>query len=72
VELSEEELSRRTEQKSTEVRSERDVRLAESDWTQIQDAPVNKAEWAIYRQALRDVPEQEGFPWAVIWPGRPA
>ena len=28
-------------------------------------------EWAEYRQALRDVPEQEGFPFNVTWPQEP-
>jgi Phage tail assembly chaperone protein len=32
------------------------------------DAPVNKAAWATYRQALRDVTAQTGFPWTVEWP----
>ena len=45
--------------------------LEMSDWTQVADAPVDKAAWAVYRQALRDVPQQEGFPENVIWPERP-
>lgn len=54
------------------VRYNRDKMLAASDWTQIPDAPVDAAAWAEYRQALRDVPEQEGFPETVIWPEAPA
>jgi len=50
------------------VRSYRDRLLTETDWTQVADAPVNKEAWATYRQALRDVSLQEGFPWAVEWP----
>ena len=43
-----------------------------SDWTQLPDAPIsNKQEWAVYRQALRDVPAQAGFPFEVNWPTRP-
>ena len=50
------------------VRTARDEKLKYSDWTQIADAPVDKAAWATYRQALRDVPTQPGFPWEVTWP----
>ena len=53
------------------VRASRDVKLAESDWTQVTDAPVDKAVWATYRQALRDVTAQSGFPWTVTYPDAP-
>lgn len=53
------------------VRAERNARLAACDWTQIADAPVNSLSWANYRQALRDIPEQEGFPFTVVWPTEP-
>ena len=53
------------------VRADRDRRLAVSDWTQVADSPVDKAVWATYRQALRDVPTQIGFPWNVVWPTQP-
>lgn len=53
------------------VRDDRNKRLTETDWTQIADAPVDKAAWAIYRQALRDIPSQAGFPWDVQWPTQP-
>jgi hypothetical protein len=53
------------------VRAFRDARLAQSDWTQVADAPVDKAAWATYRQALRDVTTQLGFPWDVQWPVAP-
>lgn len=53
------------------VRAERDKKLAECDWTQVEDAPVDKAVWATYRQALRDVTTQSGFPWTVEWPSKP-
>ena len=42
-----------------ELRQKRDIRLAGSDWTQMADSPLSnskKAEWATYRQALRDLP----------------
>lgn len=44
-----------------EVRSLRDYKLGSSDWTQVADSPLSdskKAEWASYRQALRDIPQQ--------------
>lgn len=50
------------------VREERNRLLTECDWTQLPDAPVDSAAWAVYRQALRDVSKQEGFPLNVIWP----
>jgi len=57
--------------KAEEVRKERDRLLADSDWTQVPDAPVDQAAWATYRQALRDVPEQAGFPSDINWPTTP-
>jgi hypothetical protein len=53
------------------VRQQRDAKLSECDWTQVADAPVDKAVWATYRQALRNVPIQEGFPWTITWPDAP-
>jgi hypothetical protein len=53
------------------VRASRDEKLKDCDWTQVADAPVDKAVWATYRQALRDVTTQTGFPWTVEWPTQP-
>lgn len=53
------------------VRATRGEKLKDSDWTQLADAPVDKALWAAYRQSLRDVTTQEGFPWVIIWPVQP-
>lgn len=53
------------------VRADRNHRLAASDWTQVADAPVDKAAWVTYRQALRDITTQQGFPWSVQWPDTP-
>lgn len=53
------------------VRYKRDALLAESDWTQVVDAPVDQTAWAAYRQALRDVTAQAGFPYSVEWPVKP-
>jgi hypothetical protein len=57
--------------RSTAVRAERDRLLAASDWTQVADTPVSQVAWATYRQALRDVPQQAGFPHDVTWPSKP-
>jgi hypothetical protein len=55
-----------------EVRSERDHLLADSDWAVLPDAPVaNGQAWKDYRQALRDVPQQVGFPTEIDWPVKP-
>jgi hypothetical protein len=56
---------------ATQARDQRDVLLSQSDWTQVADAPVDQAAWATYRQALRDVPSQAGFPENINWPTRP-
>lgn len=53
------------------VRKQRNDKLAACDWTQVEDAPVDKAAWATYRQALRDVTSQAGFPWTIEWPVAP-
>jgi len=57
-----EEIAADTGSLAANVRAQRDRLLAASDWTQLADAPVDQAAWATYRQALRDLPEQEGFP----------
>ena len=60
------------EQKASQVRAERNAKIAASDWTQGKDIPDNiSSVWATYRQALRDVPKQAGFPWKVEWPKQP-
>ena len=53
------------------IRSQRTDKLKDSDWTQVADAPVDKAAWATYRQALRDITAQSGFPWDTQWPDAP-
>ena len=58
-------------QQATNVRNTRNQKLAESDWTQLADSTADKQAWATYRQALRDVPTQAGFPWEVVWPDQP-
>jgi hypothetical protein len=53
------------------VREQRSTKLADCDWTQVADSPVDKTAWATYRQALRDITTQSGFPWTVTWPDAP-
>jgi hypothetical protein len=53
------------------VRDDRNKRLADCDWTQLPDSPADHEAWATYRQELRDVTDQEGFPWDVTWPTEP-
>lgn len=57
------------------VRQEREGKLMDSDWTALADSPLTaekKAEWATYRQALRDISSAEGFPHNVTWPTEPS
>jgi hypothetical protein len=52
------------------ARSQRDSLLAATDWTALSDVTMS-AEMATYRQALRDITAQEGFPHSVNWPVKP-
>jgi hypothetical protein len=53
------------------IREKRNDLLSASDWTQLSDASVDKTSWAQYRQALRDLPGQSGFPYLINWPVSP-
>ena len=53
------------------IRNTRNQKLRDCDWTQVADAPIDKTAWANYRQALRDITTQTGFPWNVQWPDQP-
>ena len=62
------------EEKEQTARNKRNMKLTFTDWTQLPDAPLTaeqKAAYATYRQALRDVPAQSGFPDAIEWPEEP-
>ena len=60
------------ENKKVRARFHRDSLLSQTDWTQAADVPqTTKDKWAPYRQALRDVPQQEGFPDNIVWPVAP-
>lgn len=53
------------------ARRKRQMLLSETDWMALSDNTLTE-EWAAYRQALREVPQQTGFPFEVIWPVKPS
>ena len=60
--------------KARNLRADRASALSQCDWTQMPDAPLTseqKQAWLEYRQALRDLPTQTGFPWDISWPTKP-
>jgi hypothetical protein len=62
------------EEAAANIRAKRDSLLTQSDWTQFNDSPLDntlKQEWATYRESLRMIPQQQGFPWDVQWPSKP-
>lgn len=66
-----EEVERRTTEQARIIRSERNRLLASTDFSQLPDfagGSQSQAALAEYRQALRGLPQQSGFPWAVVWP----
>jgi hypothetical protein len=74
VQKTAEELAEEDERQAENVRDSRNGKLSASDWTQIADAPLTteqRAEWATYRQLLRDITAQAGFPWVIEWPEAP-
>jgi len=71
VDKTEAEIAADNESLAAKVRAERDRKLAETDWTQVADSPVDSTVWSVYRQSLRDIPSQEGFPQEVTWPDQP-
>lgn len=75
VERTEEEIAAdRVPLRASAARAQRDKLLAATDWTQTLDAPIDadtREAMRTYRQALRDVPQQDGFPTDVQWPELP-
>ena len=71
VALTEEEVASVNNSAAAQVRSKRNTMLSNSDWTQIADSTADKQAWAAYRQALRDISGQSGFPWTIEWPEQP-
>mgnify|MGYP001183138026 CR=1 FL=1 len=60
--------------KWVDIRSRRDVLMAQSDWTVATDTPLSdsvKAKWVKYRKALRDLPASESDPDDITWPDAP-
>lgn len=58
-------------EQAANVRTTRTEKLKDCDWTQLADSTADKAAWATYRQALRDITTQAGFPWGITWPDAP-
>ena len=58
-------------EQAANMRRTRTEKLKDSDWTQIADSTADKTAWATYRQALRDITAQSGFPWTITWPDAP-
>lgn len=57
-----------------EIRAKRDKLLDATDWAVLPDSPLDEPSQAAmkaYRQALRDVPQQDGFPVNITWPEMP-
>lgn len=52
------------------IRSHRAMLISQTDWMALSDVTMSP-EWAAYRQALRDITEQAGFPFAMVWPPKP-
>lgn len=71
IELDADAIVAKNAEQAKNMRAQRNQKLKDSDWSQVADAPVDKAVWAAYRQALRDVPAQAGFPWEINWPVAP-
>lgn len=72
--LTAEELAQIEADLATSVRTQRDRKLQETDWIVIRAYERNQnipGEWEVYRQALRDITTQEGFPRNVTWPTKP-
>ena len=59
------------EGKKANIRMMRNQFLLACDWTQVSDSTADKQMWGTYRQALRDITNQAGFPDRVQWPTQP-
>lgn len=79
VEKDQAQIDNETAQAAANVRAQRDKRLAECDWVTLKAVDASNdglgiqlpEVWVTYRQALRDVPAQAGFPHNVTWPTQP-
>lgn len=70
VEKDQSQIDNEAAEKALEVRLLRDEMLSATDWRFRSDMAPSQA-WIDYCQALRDVPQQAGFPWEVTWPEQP-
>ena len=73
-EMSAEAIASKDAEAAKAVRADRDKRIAETDWIVIKNLELNQnvpGVWEVYRQALRDVPSQAGFPHEITWPSKP-
>ena len=74
VDKTAEEVQQYDDNAAASVRTQRDTLLADTDWLVIKAQETSgtiPAAWATYRQALRDITAQEGFPHNVTWPTKP-
>ena len=71
VEKTTEEKQRYYDAAANGVRGRRDNLLSKSDWMALSDTPPMAQPWIDYRQALRDITGQAGFPFSVQWPAKP-
>jgi hypothetical protein len=75
IDATPEEIAQRTEIEKNKILKQRTKELRQSDFSQVADAPdyvkAKLAEWNTYRQALRDLPQQAGFPWDITFPQQP-
>jgi len=70
--LNSEQADRKIAELAQIARATRNELIAQTDWTQGKDVPdAVSGKYATYRQALRDVPQQAGFPESIIWPTKP-
>jgi hypothetical protein len=65
--LTADELKARVDTQWAVIRNQRNQMLKDTDWTQVEDSPVDKAAWATYRQELRDITTQDD-PFDITWP----
>lgn len=64
-------ISLNSEKLAEQIRRKRNILLAQTDWTQLDDSPLSeekKEAYRVYRQTLRDITAQEGFPSSVQFP----
>ena len=74
AELDDEAKAAKDVEQAKSVRQQRDDKLKETDWLVIKSVETQlifSPEWATYRQTLRDITAQAGFPWEVTWPDAP-